>query len=380
MSILATITGIVLIVIVLADAFETVVFPLRVTRRIRLVRLIYRAAWRIFAALVRGLAGKKRRERYLSYFSPLSLPILLGFWAAVLIMGFALLYWAKGDAIKTPEDTQTFASCLYFSGTTFFTLGLGDITPTNALIRALVVLEAGMGFGFLAIVISYIPALNQSFSKREVNIILLDARAGSPPAAAEILRRHIEDRAMVSFMQFLHEWELWSAGLLESHLSFPVLVYFRSQHENQSWLAALTSILDTCAFIIANVEGTSVHQPRMTFAMARHAIADLALVLHSPPREPEIDRLPLSDFAFMRSLLKIEGLRLREEADAYQRIIELRKMYEPHAYSLSLRLLFPMPPWLREKEMTDNWQGSEWGKSVGNPWEEPATSQDKEHF
>ncbi len=220
MKILAIIAGTALIVVVLADAFETVVFPRRVTRRIRLVRLFYRTTWWLWTALVRALSGKKRRENYLSYYGPLSLPLLLGFWAVVLITGFALLYWAPGNAVKTPEGVVTFGACLYFSGTTFFTLGLGDIVPNTAFARALIVFEAGMGFGFLAIVISYLPALNQSFSRREVNISLLDARAGSPPAASEILRRHIQDHAMDSLTRLLHEWELWSAELLESHLSF----------------------------------------------------------------------------------------------------------------------------------------------------------------
>jgi Ion channel len=378
MSVLAIIVGSALIMIVLADAFETVVFPRRVTRRIRLVRLFYRTAWRFWTALAHALARGKRQENYLSYFGPLSLPLLLGFWAGVLILGFALLYWAPGHALKTPGGLVTFGACLYFSGTTFFTLGLGDIVPDTSFARALIVLEAGMGFGFLAIVISYLPALNQSFSKREVNISLLDARAGSPPTALEILRRQSQGYETEELTQLLHEWERWSAELLESHLSFPVLVYFRSQHDNQSWLAALTAILDAGAFVMTNLQGPSVRQAQLTFAIARHAVVDLALVLHVAPKEPLGDRLPPEELASLRTTLAAEGMQLREDVAAAPQLNELRHLYEPYINALSLRLRLSVPPWVPEAGR-DNWQISAWGNHVGKK-RITRTENREEHF
>jgi len=365
MGIIAYILGIALIVIVLVDAFETVVLPRRVTRRVRLVRIFYRMTWPVWSRLSGVFASPKTQETFLSYYGPLSLPVLLCFWAVVLVFGFSFLYWAPGDAIKTPEHIITFGACIYFSGTTFFTLGLGDVAPNSAFARVLIVLQAGMGFAFLAIVISYLPALNQSFARREINISLLDARAGSPPSALEILRRHSMGHAIDALTGLLYEWERWSAELLESHLSYPVLVYFRSQHDNQSWLAALTSILDTCAFVITNLEGESVRQAQLTFAMARHAIVDLALVLHTPPQELRIDRLPQEDLEALRSFLDKEALRLKTGKDSEQRLAELRRMYEPYVYALSLRLRLALPYWIPEMSRTDNWQMSAWGKSEG---------------
>ena len=380
MLILAFIIGVALILIVLWDAFETVVFPRRVTRRIRLVRLFYRTTWRLWRAAARVVSKGKQQENLLSYFAPLSLPLLLGFWAFVLIFGFALLYWAPAYALKTPEGEVSFGASLYFSGTTFFTLGLGDIVPLTSTARALIVLEAGMGFGFLAMVISYLPALNQSFSRREVNISLLDARAGSPPTAAEMLRRHTQGNAMEALTRLLYEWERWSAELLESHLSFPVLVYFRSQHDNQSWLAALTSILDTSAFVITSLEGECTRQAQLTFAMARHAIVDLALVLRTPPREPERDRLSPADLDAIRSLLSSEGLKLRKGTEVDEKLKELRRTYEPYVHSLSQRLLLSVPPWILGTSGTDNWQISAWGKSSGFRRADQSKRRDEGHF
>ncbi len=203
---------------------------------------------------------------------------------------------------------------------------------------------------------------------------------GSPPTATEMLRRHIQHNGMDELQKLLHEWERWSADLLESHLSYPVLVYFRSQHDNQSWLGALTSILDTAAFVIASLEGECVRQARLTFAMARHAIVDLALVLHRPPREPRSSRLPRVELAAMRALLISEGMRLREGPDVDQRLEELRRSYEPYVYSLSQRLLLPLPPWISDASRGDNWQISAWGQTPGFKRTDRAGRSEGGHF
>src|SRR5262249_27767642 len=188
------------------------------------------------------------------------------------------LHWSLGTGLSFPSGAgDSFTTYLYFSGTTFFTLGYGDVVPTGAGGRALGVAEAGIGFAFLAVVISYLPVLYQAFSRREITISLLDARAGSPPTAAELLRRMAGARGLAGAGSLLAEWERWAAELLESHLSFPVLSYYRSQHENQSWVGALTVILDTSALLIAGVDGPDGYQARLTFAMARHAAVDLTL-------------------------------------------------------------------------------------------------------
>ena len=180
------------------------------------------------------------------------------------------------------------------------------------------VVEAGIGFGFLAIVIAYLPVLYQAFSRREVSISLLDARAGSPPSAGELLRRHGQD--MKELSQLLYDWERWSAELLESHLSYPVLGFFRSQHTNQSWLAALTAVLDTCAVVIAGVDGGPTRQAQLTFAMARHAVVDLAQIFMTAPRALAPDRLPPSSLIRLREVLAEAGVILQEGITAEQKL------------------------------------------------------------
>jgi ion channel len=353
-QVLTAVLGLAIIVIILWDAFETIVLPRRVTRKIRLARLFYRATWSLWAAIARRMSPGKRQQGYLSIYGPASLLALLVAWALGLIFGYALLLWSL--------DTRSLASNLYMSGTNFFTLGLGDITPTAPLPKFVTVMEAGTGLGLLAIVIGYLPVVYQSFSRRELIISLLDARAGSPASAGELLRRHAHAGGLQGLAPLLQDWERWCAELLESHISYPVLAYFRSQHNNQSWLAALTTILDTCAIIIQGFEGFPAWQAQLTFALARHAAVDLAQVFSAAPVPPEPERLPMAEFTRLESQLRKAGVPVRAETFSAPRLAELRATYEPFLNSLAVRLLLTLPPWMHLAGTVDNWRTSAWGR------------------
>jgi hypothetical protein len=355
MHALAISAGFLSIALVLWDAFETVVLPRRPSFRFRLTRFFYAAIWPPFAAVGRRISDRKARDNFLSVFGPASLLLLLLLWAIVLVFGFALVQWGFGSRLVSPPGIHGFPADLYMSGTTFFTLGLGDVTPDSTAGRILTTVEAGMGFGFLALIIGFLPLLAQTFSEREVAIALLDARAGSPPTASELLRRHAIEVKGQALIQLLYDWERWSADLLEGHISYPVLAFYRSQHDNQSWVAALTAVLDTCSLVIAGVEGGPVRSARLTFAMARHAVADLTGVLGLAPASPE-DRLPPAELARLRAALASSGMPLPEGAAVDERLAHLRKLYEPYANALATFLLMPLPPWVAPEGAKDNWE------------------------
>ena len=363
----AALAGIVLIVVVLWEGFESIILPRRVTRRFRLTRLFYRSTWLSWSRLVRWLAPVRLQETLLSFYGPLSILLLLSIWAGGLIIGFALLHWATGSSVRPPDGSYGFFTDLYFSGTTFFTLGLGDVTPHTTPARILTIVEAGMGFGFLALVISYLPVIYQAFSRREINISLLDARAGSPPSAGELLRRHAESDTAEAIVEFLHDWERWSSELLESHLSYPVLAYYRSQHDRESWLAALTMLLDVSALLIVGVDGIPTSPARLAFAMARHAAVDLSQVFDTPPHMPSRNRLPPPDLSRLRKMLTDAGMSLREGPAADQKLTDLRANYEPYVNALAEHLLVALPPWLPEIDASDDWQTSVWEHASTTP-------------
>ena len=376
MRLLGGFAGATLLAVVLWDAFETIILPRRVSGRIRITKLFYRATWVPWRATAQVLSGR-RRDAFLSFFGPLSLILLLALWAVGIVVSFALLQWAAGSALTVAGGAPSLGTDLYMSGTTFVTLGLGDVAPRTAVAKALTAVEAGMGFAFLAVVIGYFPVIYQAFSRREVAISLLDARAGSPPSASELLWRHRGDPGTAALTELLRDWERWAADVLESHLSYPPLAYFRSQHYNESWLAALTTILDTSAVVMVGLDGWCARQAELTFAMARHAVVDLAQVFSTPP-EPAVGRLAPAQLARLRERLAGGGLKLRARPDFEERLAELRRMYEPYVEALARYLAVPLPPWVREVERPDNWQTSAWDRVVQLPARGPVAEDD--HF
>ena len=364
MHIFVTIVGVGIILAVLLDAFETVVLPRRVRRQYRLTSWFYRRTWIPWRKITTYIKAPGQRENFLGYFGPLSLLVLLGLWASTLIFGFALLQYGAGEHVQLTGAPITFGLLLYHSGETFFTLGYGDVIPTTPLARALAVLEAGMGFGFLGTVVGYLPTIYSSFSRREVQISLLDARAGSPPTAAELLARLCSKTQQFEFDQILREWERWSGELLESHISYPPLAFFRSQHTNQSWLGALTVILDACSLIIAGVENLRPEQAKITFAMARHAAVDLTQLIRATYDPDFPDRLPDAELAALRKGLAARGVKLKEGADFEEKLKQLRAMYEPYSQSIARRLLITLPPWMHAEKKKDNWEAGPWDRAI----------------
>jgi hypothetical protein len=379
---LALVGGLVLAIVILIDAFEAIILPRRVTRKIRVTRLFYRTTWTFWKAAVRKIPSRKTREALLGGYGPCSLLLLIAIWALGLVLSFGMMQYAAGSAIAVHEAAHPgFAMDVYLSSTTFFTLGMGDVVPRVPLARFLLVAEAGLGYGFLAVIVGYLPFIYSSFSRREVNISLLDARAGTPPTAGELLRRYSYPQGQNALRDLLAEWELWCAELMESHLSYPVLAYFRSQHDNQSWIASLTAILDACALVKSGIEGACERQADLTFAIARHAVVDLSQVFSTPPRPPATDRLSTADLRLIRDTLAAHGTKLRDGEEADQQLHKLRNMYEPFIYSLAEHLSQNLPPWIPQKKGKDNWQTTAWARESGllDKKDGPAVSVD-EHF
>ena len=376
----AFVAGSALFLIVMWDAFEAIILPRRVTRKFRLTRLFYRSTWRTWKFFVNLISARKTREVLLGFYGPMSLLLLIGVWAVGLVLGFGLMQYGTGSALIASGSSPGFWTDLYLSGTTFFTLGLGDVVPRSGLARALVVAEGGFGFGFLAAIIGYLPFIYSSFSQREVNISLLDSRAGTPPTAGELLRRHSYEGGEDALRELLKDWELWSAELMESHLSYPVLAFFRSQHDNQSWIASLTAILDACALVKVGIDDACTRQAELTFAIARHAVVDLSQVFGTEPKPLPHERLTAAELSRIRDTLAQHGLKLKDGEEADRQLNALRGMYEPYIFALATYLNQSLPPWIPQKKGKDNWQTTAWGESAGLVEKKTETVGVDDHF
>ena len=198
---------------------------------------------------------------------------------------------------------------------------------------------------------------------------MLDARAGSPPTASELLVR-LAGRSenptidQVVLDEVLRDWERWAGELLESHISYPALSFFRSQHSNQSWLGALMVMLDVTSLVMTGIESIHPGQARLTFAMARHAAVDLAQVVNARYDPNAIERLTDADYDALRETLVAAGLKLRTGDEARQKLNKLRSMYEPYLHATARNLMVTLPPWKHPEKIRDNWQAGPWDRMI----------------
>jgi voltage-gated potassium channel Kch len=354
MRLIAILSGVVLIASILRDAFETVILPRTVVRFFSLSRVINGMVWPFWSRRTARSRNDARRERYLSFYGPLTVIVMLAVWAGALIFGFALILYGFGSPLHSDQRHITFVDDVYASGTTLFTLGLGDVVPTSMVARVLMVIEAGSGLGFLTVGIAYLPVVYQAFSRREAQITLLDAWAGSPPAATELLRRLAAADSVPELSRYFHEWERWCGELLEAQISYPQLAYFRSQHGRQSWVSALTTALDVSALALTGIEGVPVWNARLTFAIARHAAVDLSQVIPAPAIEST--RLRQISNESIIATVQQAGFRFTKGPGAAAQLQVYREMYEPFVAGLSSALAMDLPPWMRNTKYKDNWE------------------------
>ena len=352
--------GLAIILIVLADALETIVLPRTVSRSLRLARLYFRFTAIFYRAIGRLRRGPVRQQLLLA-FAPVSLLSLIVLWAILLVVGFGMVSYGLHIPLGASGELRL-DDYLYYSGVTFFTLGFGDLTPHNGLGRVVCVAEAGTGLGFLALLIGYVPVVYQAVARREVAMLLLDSKAGSIPTAFELLRRHVDADDFQSLLLILKDWERTSAELLESMLSFPFTAHYRSQHDDQSWLGSLTAMLDLsaliqCCFLADSAMAKQIRfQAKATFAMARHTVVDVEYILGVTPvmSIPRLTENDLKAFGFVgKKCLVFNEVTLGQ-------LGEMRAMYEPNVAALARDLIIDLPPWVPVSHVADNWQTSAW--------------------
>jgi len=351
---LVGVAGALLIVLVLAEFFVSFLLPRRVKRDPRLARQVYAVAWPAWKWLA-GHLPARARDTMLGLFGPLGMLAMLALWIFGVVVGYACLHWAGGSKLGTGGSAVGFGKDLYYSSGAFFS-GTTELSAHTAYSDVLNILEAATGFAIFFIAIGYLPALFQAFSRREVAVSQLDPRAGSPPTAGALLIHSAGRGGWEDLDGYLEEWENWAAELMETHLSYPVLGYYRSQHLDQNWLAALVTVLDTCAFTMVAGPPDAGRTAQLTFAIGRHAIADLAFAFRTRTAPAEGDRLSAEALEELCSRVEDAGLELTENPDMGPQLKELRDSYEPYARALSRGLALPLPDWLPPEELETNWQ------------------------
>jgi hypothetical protein len=348
---LALPAGIVIIAVTLLDVFSTLVVPRSSPRRFRLTRILFRGFWRPWRWLGVRLRTTNGREKFLAVAAPGFFFLLLATWALLVMVGYALILWSpvfvhgiESHAASAAGDGR-FTTALYFSGSSLFTIGFGDVVATGVT-RAVVVAEGATGLGLVAVVIAYLPVLYQSFNRREVGILLLDARAGSPPSGHELLRRAASAGDKSSLSDLFREWERWSADILETHLSYPLLVFFRSPHDNTSWVTSLGAVLDAATLILSVMDKDPMPAAQHLHQTGVHAVEDLFYYFRIEERRPMIER---DEFDEVLRDFKDLGIPLKPPDESWERFQELRAAYGGRLDALAIMLVAPPAQWIGDR-------------------------------
>jgi hypothetical protein len=270
--------------------------------------------------------------------------LLLVGWVSLALLGYALILWSRAFVDGIGRGGDSFVDALYVAGSALFTLGAGgDITGST---RAVVVAAGATGLGLFAVVIAYLPVLYQAFNRREVGVLLLDARAGSPPSGPELLHRMGSAGVASSLPDLFEEWERWVADVLETHMSYPLLTVFRSPHDNTSWITSLGSVLDAVTLIITSVDDEPDERAKLMYGTGVHALEDLFFYLRLTEREAVIQR---DEFEDVLDDMREDGFVVRPVDEAYERFTEKRAKYAPRLDAIAVLLAAPPGLWIGDR-------------------------------
>ena len=337
--------GLVVLVWTLLDVFRTLVMPRAARGRFRLSRILFQLMWRPWRWI--GVRRKTvlARERVLATAAPFFFFVLLVGWASLAVLGYGLILWSPAFVHGMGGSDSSFGTAVYFGGSSLFTLGFGDVVATGWT-RAVVVIAGATGLGLVAVVIAYLPVLYQAFNRREVGVLLLDARAGSPPSGPELLHRMGSAGVASSLPTLFAEWERWVADVLETHMSYPLLALFRSPHDNTSWITSLGSVLDAATLVLTSVDDKPDERAKLLYGTGVHAVEDLFYYLRLTERETLIQR---EEFEDVLQDLKDEGFSVRPVDDAFPRFTEKRANYAPRLEAIAVLLAAPPGLWIGDR-------------------------------
>jgi hypothetical protein len=348
LSILSILVGLLFIFAALNDVFQSVVVPRAVGRRYRISFVLWRGLWKLWPTLAFTLykSDEQKREDFLALFAPLSLVVLLLVWAITLIVGYGFVFWAMRGGFNPP--LHSLGQAIYFAGTSALTIGYGDIVGTTAAPRAFSILAALSGFSVLSLTTAFLFLLFGSFQARETFVVTVGARAGDPPNGVNLLMiaRYLD--ATDDLSRLMIEAQRWMALVMESHLAYPVLAFFRSSHDNQSWIGTMGTLLDGATLMMTTIDAPGNGQSRLAYALGRHATLDLAryLRLDSADETAGIER---EEFEQACDSLVNCGYALRDRGEAWERFSQLRSGYAGRLNSMARFFQIPPLQWIGDR-------------------------------
>jgi len=346
MPVIESLLGLGLIGWVLNDVFNTVILPRPSPARYRPAGLLTRWGWRIWRPYADRSRDPARREARLGVFAPAIVMLLLGVWILLLIAGFGLLMQALAGAIR--PVLPDFGTALYFAAISLLTIGYGDFVPVEGTSRAVAVAAGGVGLGIVALTITYLFSLYGNFQRRELLVVTLDARAGAPPSGMVLLETCARYHQADELRRLFTDWERWSAAVLESHLAYPILLFFRSTHDHESWVSAIGAVLDASTLVLTTIESETTGAAWVMHDIGVHLVEDVARFFrYSTPGTVGVER---AEFDEARVRLAAAGYTLLPDADAsWAAFVKRRSSYADGLNVLARFLAVPPAQWIGDR-------------------------------
>ncbi len=341
MDVAIGLVGLVLLGLVGWDVFQTIVVPRPSSSRLRLARYLVPPSWRAWRALAVRTRSGLARDQLLGLFAPAATIALLVLWLTVLSLGYGLILFAlRGELRPSPGDVGT---AIYFAGVSVLTLGFGDIVANGAVSRFAVVTAAVAGLGVVALVITFLFSLYGSYQRREVLVVRLSARAKAPPSAVTLLETQARLGLVDELPALFAEWERWTAEVLDTHVAYPLLGYFRSSHDDTSWISAIGAVLDAAALVLTTIRGVPRGQAEITKRVGAHLVEDIGNNLGLAGDGSRVDR---GQFGEVFRLLSRAGYDLEPEAEAWRAFERARSSYAGRLEAIAAYWATPATLWV----------------------------------
>jgi len=342
---LEVIGGLVLCLIIFYDLFQSVVLPRPAVNKFALVRFVLRRIWVGWRWLGNRMSSISRRETWLAAFGPVGVLTMFGLWGLALVLGYSLLIDGLRDQIHPPP--ANFGTSLYFSATTLVPLSYGDLVPIGEGARFVIFAESATGVILAALAITLLFSLYGSFQAREESVVTLDAIAGAPPSGVQLLENAAEHGMHEELVSTFDEWRKWAAMVLESHLAYPILLFFRSSHDNEAWLNSFGAVMDAATLVMSTVDDKSEGSARLMAKVGNHLVEDLAWYFNYRRfDDPIVER---SEFDQARERLGKAGYRCHGSEDAWKEFARLRSRYASPLNQLAQQLSIIPAQWIGDR-------------------------------
>ena len=340
MEVVAFVLGLLLLALTFWDLFETVVVPRPTPGWFRISRYLVRGAWRGLRTLRDGQPGRSY-DRVLGLFAPAATVALLAVWLVALIVGYGLVLFALRDELRpVPPDL---GSTLYFAATSVLTLGFGDIVAIGGPARVVIATAAISGLGVVALVVTFLFSLYASYQRREIQVVALQAAAGAPPSAVALLESYAHLHLVGRLPDLFLEWQRWAVEVLDSHVAYPLLGFFRSSHDNLSWISALGTVLDAASLVLTTIDDVPRGEAKLFKRVGAHLVED---IFNLGFRTGEPSTLDRSAFDAACDRLEAAGYALMARDEAWPAFEAARATYALRLEAMARYWATPATSWL----------------------------------